>query len=239
MSKKQPTLFNKRVSGLLIAGALLFVLIVVVVRVPSLSSPDPVAVDTLPVSPRREVSRRPTAVFDAEAFKRTIIDNNLFRPLGWTPPRPVEPYRLISTILPRLENAPPKAIVQSTTGDQTYIVSFGDNLDAGTQIVDIQLKQVTLSTNGQKRTLRLNTAVTLNASAATRSPRRTIDTPHRLTPRPAPVNRARPAEMTTPPKPTERYRPPPLSEWQTPEGIPIHLGDARLKNPMKWGLHRR
>lgn len=26
-------------------------------------------------------------------FYRTIIDNNLFRPLGWTPPRPKEPYR--------------------------------------------------------------------------------------------------------------------------------------------------
>ncbi|MXV76411.1 hypothetical protein F4Z99_19335 [Candidatus Poribacteria bacterium] len=24
-------------------------------------------------------------VFDSEAYDRTIIDNNLFRPLGWTP----------------------------------------------------------------------------------------------------------------------------------------------------------
>ena len=237
MSETQRNLFKQRVSGLWIAGALILLLIVVVVSVLSPSPPEPVAVDTLP-APRRDARLTP-AVFDVEAFKRTIIDNNLFRPLGWTPPRPTEPYRLIGTILPRSENTPPKAIIQTTAANTTHIVSIGDRLDADTQIVTIQPKQVTLSTNGEKRTLTLNTAVYLNPSPATRHPRRTTDTPHRQTPTPAPMNRARPAEMTTPLKPTERYRPPPLSEWQTPEGIPIHLGDARLKNPVKWGLRRR
>ena len=93
--------------------------------------------------------------FDAEAFNRTIIDNNLFRPLGWTLPRLIEPYRLIGTILPRSENTPRKAIIQSTAGNTTYIVSTGERLDADTEVVSIEGKQVVLSTNGQQRTLRL------------------------------------------------------------------------------------
>ena len=39
-------------------------------------------------------------IFDSETFYRMIINNNLFRPLGWTPPRPIEPYRLLGTLLP-------------------------------------------------------------------------------------------------------------------------------------------
>ena len=98
----------------------------------------------------------PARVFEvSESFYRTILDNNLFRPLGWTPPRPIEPYRLIGTILPRDGNTPAKAILQSTAGNQTHIVSLGDTLDADTKVVAIKDKQVTLSTHGETRTLQL------------------------------------------------------------------------------------
>ena len=96
-------------------------------------------------------------VFDSNAFHRTIIDNNLFRPLGWTPPRPSEPYRLIGTIwFPRRANTPPQAILQSTAGKTTYIVTLGDKIDALTEVVSIEGKQVILSTNGKQRTLHLS-----------------------------------------------------------------------------------
>ena len=124
------------------------------VRVLSSSPREPVAVDTLP-APRRVHQTPPAVLKVSETYYRTIIDNNLFRPLGWTPPRPIEPYRLIGTILPRSENTPLQAIIESTTGHQTYIVTLGSNLDADTQVVDIQSKQVTLSTQGQQRTLML------------------------------------------------------------------------------------
>lgn len=113
-----------------------------------------VGVSEAPARPRRVRKPKPV-VFDAEAFKRTIIDNNLFRPLGWTPPRPIEPYRLIGTLLPRSGTTPPRAILQSTAGEKTYIVSTGEKIDADTEVVLIESKQVTLSTNGQQRTLRL------------------------------------------------------------------------------------
>ena len=111
--------------------------------------------ETEPVHPRR-VYRTPQSVFEvSESFYRTIIDNNLFRPLGWTPSRPTEPYRLIGTILPIDANTPPRAILESTAGQKTYIVSTGEKLDAETEVVLIQGKAVTLSENGQQRTLHL------------------------------------------------------------------------------------
>ena len=112
-----------------------------------------VGVSEAPARSRRV--RQTPPVFDAEAFYRTIIDNNLFRPLGWTPPRPIEPYRLIGTLLPRSDTTPPKAIIQTTAGNKTYIVSTGEPLDALTEVVSIESKHITLQTNGQQRTLHL------------------------------------------------------------------------------------
>ena len=157
MSETQRTLFNKRVSRLLIVGAFVFLAIVGVVRFeasdPVRRDAEPVKVQTAETEPRRVQQTPP--VFDTETYYSTIIDNNLFRPLGWTPLRPREPYRLIGTLLPRSENTPPRAIIQSTTRNQTYIVSTGESLDADTEVVSIKSKQVTLSHNGQQRTLHL------------------------------------------------------------------------------------
>lgn len=123
---------------------------------PSRLSPLPrsvVGVSEAPARPRRV--RDPRVVFDAEAFKRTIIENNLFRPLGWTPPRPKEPYRLIGTLLPTDDRTPPKAILQSTATNTTLIVSTGEQIDDATEVVSIERKAVRLETEGQQRTLRL------------------------------------------------------------------------------------
>ena len=93
--------------------------------------------------------------FQNSDFYRTMIDNNLFRPLGWTPPRQKEPYRLMGTILPTDDRTPPTAILQTTAGNKTYIVSTGEQLDASTEVVEIKRKAVVLETEGQQRTLRL------------------------------------------------------------------------------------
>jgi hypothetical protein len=112
--------------------------------------------DTHSETPVPQDTEHPTpAVFETETFYQTIIENNLFRSLGWTPPRPTEPYRLIGTILPTDDRTRPKAILQTTAGNQTYIVTTGGKIDASTEVVSIKPKQVTLSTDGQQRTLRL------------------------------------------------------------------------------------
>ena len=131
----------------------------VVIQVQQTKSTEPrpetmTASETQPPQPRR-VEQTPPPVFETETFYRTIIDNNLFRPLGWTPARPTEPYRLIGTILPIDANTPRRAILESTAGNKTYIVSTGEKIDASTEVVSIQGKQVILSRNGQQRTLHL------------------------------------------------------------------------------------
>ena len=156
MSETQSTLFNRRARYVCIAGAFLFLLIVFFLLGSSGVRPEVVIVKVVPVeeSSSRGISSAVIA-FDSESFYRTIIDNNLFRPLGWRPPRPIEPYRLIGTILPRAANTPPKAILQTTTGNTTHIVSLGEQIDASTEVVSIESKQVVLSADGQQRTLKL------------------------------------------------------------------------------------
>jgi len=151
----------------LIAGALVLLAIVGVVSFPSFSPPipDPAPVKETPKAPphlgkqpdilsraRFQSSNFPPAQSD---FYRTIIDNNLFRPLGWRPPRRVEPYRLLGTRLPTDKNTPPQAILQSTATNKTHIVTTGDKLDATTEVVEIQAKQILMEIAGQRKILRL------------------------------------------------------------------------------------
>lgn len=255
MREKQRYAFNKRAGGLLIAGAFILLGIVVVVSFPSLPM-ETFTIKETPHSPPRlgdqhctpsrvrlQSSTLPPSQLD---FYRTIIDNNLFRPLGWAPPHPQEPYRLLGTILSPDADTPPQAILQTTRGNTTRIVTTGEKLDTDTEVVDIQPKQVTLSTKGQQRTLKLNAALWLNTSRANRFPVRrpspaptakeTTDTHRRIG-----LSEGRTPAQTNAPvkKTTVTHQSTPLSEWQTPEGEPIHIGDARLKNPKKWGLRRR
>ena len=71
---------------------------------------------TVRVSTPRGIIKRSLLTKDREAevsfqeteFYRTIIDNNLFRPLGWEPERPKEPFRLIGTRTPTDGRTSPK-----------------------------------------------------------------------------------------------------------------------------------
>ncbi|RKU06987.1 hypothetical protein C6503_24760 [Candidatus Poribacteria bacterium] len=173
MSETQRTLFNERAGGLLIAGAFVLLLIVVVVRVlspdPVRHAPEPVKSETL--SEPRRVQRTPPRVFDSEAFYRTIIDNNIFRPLGWRPPVPREPYRLLGTVLSRDAHTPPKAIIQTTAGQQTYTVTTGEQLDTNITVTDIQPRMVILDKAGQQITLKLEISPWLNTKGSRAHPR--------------------------------------------------------------------
>ena len=97
--------------------------------------------------------------FQSSAFYLTIVNNNLFRPLGWRPPRPREPYRLTGKIISINDNKSTQAILQSTTARTIYIVRIGDTFDKDTTVTGIQPKQVTLENTGHQRTLKLNTTL--------------------------------------------------------------------------------
>lgn len=121
------------------------------------------------VSTPRSTTKRPQLTKDREAeirfqeteFYRIIIDNNLFRPLGWRPARPKEPFRLIGTCIPTDGKTPPQAIIQATQGNKAYIFTTGDTLSKDTTITNIQSKQVTLEKSGHQRALKLGTTIWL------------------------------------------------------------------------------
>ena len=92
--------------------------------------------------------------FQDTEFYTTIIDNNLFRPIGWRPPRKKEPYRLIGTILSRTDGKSTSTSDPTSTppvGSEPTLSSIGEQLDAETIVIDIQTKQVTLEKAGQQR----------------------------------------------------------------------------------------
>ena len=86
------------------------------------------------------------------AFYKTIIDYNLFRPLGWTPPNTEPSYSLIGTAVD-----PNGAISQATLlerrSNRYHFVTIGTKLDDMT-VKDIQARQIILDKSGEKVTLK-------------------------------------------------------------------------------------
>ena len=102
--------------------------------------------------PRRKTE--PVRFQDTD-FYRTIIDNNLFRPLGWTPARPVAPYRLIGTLVSGATDGVwvSKAII--AVRGEVRVVEIGDSLNAETQVLGIDRHSVLLETAGKEQVLSL------------------------------------------------------------------------------------
>jgi len=89
-------------------------------------------------------------------FFRVIIDNNIFRPLGWRASPPPFPYRLLATLTHAGGKKTPAAIIEETSAPhKKHFVTIGDTLGE-TTISHIQKKQVTLETAGKKITLTLS-----------------------------------------------------------------------------------
>ena len=93
--------------------------------------------------------------FEDTDFYRTIIDNNLFRPLGWTPLRPVSPYRLLGTLVSGATDGVwvSKAII--AVRGEARVVEIGDSLDSETKVLGIDRRSVLLETSGKEQVLTL------------------------------------------------------------------------------------
>ena len=87
MSETQRPLFNTRACGVILAGA--FILLVTLFFAFRTSPSETQNVKVIEPSAVRRVRRPLPPVQEvSESYYRTIIENNLFRPLGWTPPPP-------------------------------------------------------------------------------------------------------------------------------------------------------
>ena len=86
------------------------------------------------------------------AFYKTIVDHDLFRPLGWTPPNNEPSYSLVGTAV-----NPNGAISQATLlerrSNRYHFVTIGTKLGDMT-VKDIQTKKVIFDQTGETVTLR-------------------------------------------------------------------------------------
>ncbi|RKU17005.1 hypothetical protein C6503_11530 [Candidatus Poribacteria bacterium] len=86
------------------------------------------------------------------AFYKTIIDHNLFRPLGWTPPNNEPAYSLVGTAVD------PNGVISQATllekrSNRYHFVTIGTKLGDMT-VKDIQAKKVTFDKAGETVTLK-------------------------------------------------------------------------------------
>ena len=86
------------------------------------------------------------------AFYKVIIDNNLFRPLGWTPPNNEPAYSLIGTAV-GADDAVSQATLLEKRSNRYHFVTIGTKLGDMT-VKDIQAKQVILDNAGKPITLK-------------------------------------------------------------------------------------
>ena len=87
-----------------------------------------------------------------EAFYKTIVDNNLFRPLGWTLPNNEPAYGLVGTVVDS-NGAISQATLLETRSNRYHFVTIGTKLGDIT-VKDIQRRQVTLDKVGENITLK-------------------------------------------------------------------------------------
>ena len=86
------------------------------------------------------------------AFYKTIIDHNLFRPLGWTPPNNEPAYSLVGTAVDQ-NGAISQATLLEKRSNRYHFVSIGTKLGDMT-VKDIQSRQVILDKAGENITLK-------------------------------------------------------------------------------------
>ena len=99
-----------------------------------------------------------------DAFYRVIIEYNLFRPLGWTPPHPQPVYRLLGTFI-SIEGTESQAILQVIASKQLHFLKVGDSI-GGAEVTEILSKQMTLQQPEQILTLKLDRQQFLSPSRA-------------------------------------------------------------------------
>lgn len=115
---------------------------------------------------RARAHQRQADFGENEAFYRVIIDNNLFRPLGWRKPNEAPSYRLLGTVVDT-DTAIAQAILQETRANRYYFVTIGEKVGNAT-VKDIQSKQVVLDEAGKAITLKAGSLQFLTQSRSRR-----------------------------------------------------------------------
>lgn len=103
---------------------------------------------SLPPNKKRE-SKSINILDLPDAYYQVIIDNNLFRPLGWQPETSHPEYILVGTAIATRTTHHTKAFIVERQSEQLHIVRINDRI--GEQLVKrIEAKQVILQGGDQE-----------------------------------------------------------------------------------------
>ena len=86
-------------------------------------------------------------------FYQVIITNNLFRPLGWSKPKPSPAFELIATVMK--SNDQHKALIRNTRNRTLYYVAVRAELGPGVRLAKVDKRSATLNDNGAFKAYRL------------------------------------------------------------------------------------
>lgn len=104
---------------------------------------------------------------DNSDFYKVIVENNIFRPLGWRPPNREPQYTLIGTAIDQ-KGGRVEAFIIEERSSEFFIAGVGDKV--GDAVVkEIQQKKVTLDKNGEMITLRRGNMQFLKSGGSRRS----------------------------------------------------------------------
>lgn len=122
---------------------------------PGISADTVCAQGGMPVSERQKEDRFAIEQDNTPtAFYQVIIENNLFRPLGWTPPKPKPVYRLLGTVI-SIEGTNRQAILLEIATNRLHFLKVGDTVGED-KVTDILPKQITLQQAEQILTVKLD-----------------------------------------------------------------------------------
>ena len=93
-----------------------------------------------------------------DAYYQIIIDNNLFRPLGWKPEEPKPKYMLIGTVLAKNTTKNTKALIVERQSGKLHIVKVNDWIGE-LMVKKIEAKKVILQEGEQEITLQIKPAL--------------------------------------------------------------------------------
>ncbi len=104
----------------------------------------------------------------APQFYKVVIDNNLFRPLGYRRAKPGPPFDLIATVVARTSGGS-KALIRSNADRQVYYVGVGEEF-ADAKVEMIEPLKVKVFRHGKSQEFRASTGGFLGGGGDDRKP---------------------------------------------------------------------
>lgn len=98
---------------------------------------------------KKEIEKKPSAA----SFYGVIVNNNLFRPLGYRKPKQGPSFELVATVIDS-ENGKSRALVQNNRNRRIHYVTVGETF-AGAKVKQIEPDCITLLLDGESKEFHL------------------------------------------------------------------------------------